>query len=206
MTGQLVLAHRGGRYDGTTELLDLTPGADGIYRVESGVIFWVGEKVELSVQWKTAGGTATNETLGTVDCSEYAFYPEISWNYTSTDQDFGYRTRITADQTLLTLACYPVELELDCPAWMQVQAVTVELRVNGVAGEPMAKIELASQGTWDSGDGFQGEVWQENFGEEETKDGWICQDDAVTTADLIVHLYDTSGNVWTDTRPLSGKP
>lgn len=88
---------------------------------------------------------------------------------------------------------------------MQVQAVTVELRVNGAAGEPMAKIELACQGTWDSGDGFQGEVWQGNFWEEETKDGWICQDDAVTTADLIVHLYDTSGNVWTDTRPLSAR-
>lgn len=206
MTGQLVLAHRGGRYDGTTELLDLTPGADGIYRVESGVIFWVGEKVDLSVQWKTAGGTATNETLGTVDCSEENFRPRFVWGNSGEEYAYGYRVREEDGQTLLTLTSYPVELEIERPVWMQVQAVTVELRVNGVAGEPMAKIELASQGKWDSGDGFQGEVWQGNFWEEETKDGWICQDDAVTTADLIVHLYDTSGNVWTDTRPLSEKP
>lgn len=198
MTGQLVLAHRGGRYDGTTELLDLTPGADGIYRVESGVIFWVGEKVDLSVQWKTAGGTATNETLGTVDCSEYAFYPEISWNYTGTDQDFGYRTQKTADQTLLTLACYPVELELDCPAWMQVQKVTVELRLDGAAGEPAAKIELTCDSIWESDDRRMSE-WSGTFWSEETKDGWPYEGG---TVDFVARVTDAGGNVWTDTRAL----
>lgn len=202
MTGQLVLVHRGGRYDGTTEYLDLTPGADGIYRVESGVIFWVGEKVDLSVQWKTAAGTATNETLGTVDCSEYAFYPEISWNYTGTDQDFGYRTQKTADQTLLTLTSYPVELELDCPAWMQVQKATVELRLNGAAGEPAAKIELTCDSTWESDDRRMSE-WSGNFWNEEVKDGWPYEGGAVQ---FVVHLTDAGGNVWNDTYPLSEKP
>lgn len=198
MTGQLVLVHRGGRYDGTTELLDLTPGADGIYRVESGVIFWVGEKVDLSVQWKTAAGTATNETLGTVDCSEYAFYPEFSWNYTGTEQDFGYRTQKTADQTLLTLACYPVELELDCPAWMQVQKVTVELRLDGAAGEPASKIELTCDSTWESNDRRMSE-WSGTFWSEETKDGWPYEGG---TVNFVARVMDAGGNGWTDTRAL----
>ncbi|WP_298730279.1 helix-turn-helix domain-containing protein [uncultured Subdoligranulum sp.] len=205
MTGQLVLVHQGGPYDGTTELLAMSLGTDGVYRVANDIIFHIGETAELAVQWQDAAGTVTQEALGTVDCSEENFRPRFVWGNPGGDYSYGYRVQETDGQPRLTLTSYPVELEIERPVWMQVQAVTVELRVNGAAGEPMAKIELACQGTWDSGDGFQGEVWQGNFWEEETKDGWICQDDAVTTADLIVHLYDTSGNVWTDTRPLSAR-
>lgn len=202
MTGQLVLVHRGGRYASTTELLDLTPGADGVYRVENSVIFWVGQEVDLSVRWETASGTATNETLGTVVCTEETFRPRFSWGNQTGGLSYGYRTHKTANQTLLTLTSYPVELEIDCPAWMQVQKVTVELRLNGVAGEPAAKIELTSNGNWESGDRWSA-LWTGNFLEEETKDGWPYEGGAVQ---FVVHLYDTSGNVWTDTHPLSEKP
>ena len=202
MTGQLVLVHRGGRYASTTELLDLTPGADGVYRVENSVIFWVGQEVDLSVRWKTAAGTATNETLGTVVCTEETFRPRFSWGNQTGGLSYGYRIHKTENQTLLTLTSYPVELEIDCPAWMQVQKVMVGLRLNGAAGEPAAEIELTSNSSWESGDRWSA-LWTGNFLEEETKDGWPYEGGAV---EFVVHLYDTSGNVWTDTRPLSEKP
>ena len=93
MTGQLVLVHQGGRYDGTTELLDMTPGADGVYRVNKGIVFTIGETVDLSVRWKSAAGTVTNESLGTVPCTEEAFRPLFAWGGSSDSLAYGYRTR-----------------------------------------------------------------------------------------------------------------
>lgn len=201
MTAQLMLAHRGGRYDGTTELVDLTPGADGVYRVPGELIFTVGETVELSVQWKTAAGTATNENLGTVECAEETFRPEIIWGSSGTSLAYGYRTREKDGQTMLTLTQYPVELELDCPAWMQVQSVEVELRLDGAAGEPAAEIELTCGGEWESGD-RSGSMWSGNFLDAGTEDGWPYEGG---TASFVAHVTDSGGNVWTDTRPLMEK-
>lgn len=201
MTGQLVVTHRGGRYDGTTELVDLDSGADGIYRVPEGLIFRVEETVDLSVQWKTAAGTATNENLGTVECTEDTFRPLFYWSTFGESLTYGYRTQKNGKQTLLTLTCYPVELELDCPAWMQVQSVEVELRLDGAAGEPAAVAALACRGWSESGDRCTA-VWDGNFWSEEREAGWPYEGGAVS---FVARVTDSGGNVWTNTMPLSEK-
>ncbi len=199
MTGQLVLVHRGGWYDGTTELLALAPGADGVYRVSSGIVFIVGETVELSVRWKSAAGTVTNEPLGTVDCSEDTFRPRFAWSSSPGSLAYGYRTRKEGSATMLTLTCYPVELEVDVPAWMEVQSVEVELRLDGAAGEPAAIAQLDCLGWSESGD-RRTAVYNGTFFDERAENGWPYQGG---TADFVARLADTAGNVWTDTRPLS---
>lgn len=203
MTGQLVVVHQGGRYDGTTELMAMSLGADGVYRVQQGLIFTVGETVDLSVQWQSVGGTTTNEPLGTVDCSEETFRPNFSWGNPVEGTSYGYRTtQKTKEQTLLTLTQYPVELEIDCPTWMEVQSVEVDLRLDGAAGEPAATAVLECQGWWENGD-RRAAVWDGNFWNEESKDGWPYEGG---TVEFVVRLADTSGNVWADTYPLSEKP
>lgn len=203
MTGQLVLVHQGGWYDGTTELVDMTLGTDGVYRVESGLIFCVGETVDLSVRWKSAAGTVTNETLGTVDCSEETFRPNFIWGNPVENTSYGYRTaQKTKEQMLLTLTQYPVELEIDCPAWMEVQSVEVDLRLDGAAGEPAATAAMTCRGWSESGD-RRTAVWDGNFWNEEIRDGWPYEGG---TVEFVARLTDTSGNIWTDTYPLSEKP
>ena len=202
MTGQLVVTHRGGRYDGTTELVDLDSGADGIYRVPEGLIFRVEESVELSVQWKTAAGIATNENLGTVECTEDTFRPLFYWSTFGESLTYGYRTQKNGKQTMLTLTHYPVELELDCPAWMQVQSVEVELRLDGAAGEPAAVARLESLGSSESGDRYS-TVWNGTFWEESVQNGWPYEGGAVS---FVARVTDSGGNVWTNTMPLSEKP
>lgn len=199
MTGQLVVAHRGGWYDGTTELADLTPGADGIYRVPTGLIFTVGETVELSVRWKTAAGTVTNEPLGTVACTEETFRPNFRWGSLGDSLAYGYRTQTEKGRSRLTLTCYPVELEIDCPAWMEVQSVAVELRLDGAAGEPAAIAQLECLGWQESGD-RRTAVYNGTFWDEQAEAGWPYQGG---TVDFVARVTDTAGNVWTDTRPLS---
>lgn len=202
MTGQLMVEHEGGRYDGTTELMPLTAGADGIYRSPEGLIFWEGETVDLSVQWKTAAGTATNETLGTVVCTEYTLGPEFLWDGYGTDFDYGYRTRMEVGRTMLTLTNYSVQMDLDCPAWMQIQSVTVELRLKGAAGEPAAEIELTCDDSWQS-DTRNLSQWSGTFWNEEVKDGWPYEGGDVR---FVAQVTDKNGNVWTDIHPLSEKP
>lgn len=203
MTGQLVVVHRGGRYDGTTELVELTLGTDGVYRAGSGLIFWVGETVDLSVRWNSTAGTVTNETLGTVDCSEETFRPCFRWGTPAGDTSYGYRTAQKAEgQTLLTLTHYPVELEIDCPVWMEVQSVEVDLRLGGAAGEPAATAVMSCRGWSENGD-RRTAVWDGTFWSEEAKDGWPYEGG---TVEWVVRLTDASGNVWTDTRALAPKP
>lgn len=199
MTGQLVVVHQGGRYDDTTELMAMSLGADGVYRVQQGLIFTVGETVDLSVQWQSAGGTTTNEPLGTVECTEEAFRPLISWSDSGSRLDYGYRTREEEGQTLLTLTSYPVELEVDAPAWMEVQTVEVDLRLDGTAGEPAATVVLECQGWWESGD-RRAAVWRGNFLDEKNQDSWPYEGG---TADFVARVTDINGNTWTSTRPLT---
>lgn len=199
MTGQLVVVHRGGRYDGTTELMAMSLGADGVYRVERGLIFTVGETVDLSVQWQSASGTTTNEPLGTVVCTEYTLGPEFLWDGYGTDFDYGYRTRMEVGRTMLTLTNYSVQMDLDCPAWMQIQSVTVELRLKGAAGEPAAEIELTCDDSWQS-DTRNLSQWSGTFWNEEVKDGWPYENGDVR---FVARVTDINGNTWTSTRPLS---
>lgn len=199
MTGQLVLVHQGGPYDGTTELLAMSLGADGVYRVVNGIIFHIGETVELSVQWQDAAGTVTQEALGTVDCSEEAFRPQIIWGSSGSSLDYGYRTREGDDGTQLTLTSYPVELEVDVPTWMEVQTVEVDLRLDGAAGEPAATAVLACESWWENGDRCTA-VWRGNFLESQPEEGWPYAGGAV---DFVARVTSASGNTWTSTRPLS---
>lgn len=199
MTGQLVLVHQGGPYDGTTELLAMSLDADGVYRVVNGIIFHIGETVELSVQWQDEGGTVTQEALGTVDCSEEAFRPQIIWGSSGSSLDYGYRTREGDGGTQLTLTSYPVELEVDVPAWMEVQTVEVDLRLDGAAGEPAATAVLACESWWENGDRCAA-VWRGNFLESQPEEGWPYAGGAV---DFVARVTSTSGNTWTSTRPLS---
>lgn len=202
MTGQLVVVHQGGRYDGTTELMAMSLGADGVYRVGQGLIFTEGETVDLSVQWQSTGGTTTNEPLGTVVCTEYTLGPEFLWDGYGTDFDYGYRTRMEVGRTMLTLTNYSVQMDLDCPAWMQIQSVTVELRLKGAAGEPAAEIELTCDDSWQS-DTRNLSQWSGTFWNEEVKDGWPYEDGDVR---FVAQVTDKNGNVWTDIHPLSEKP
>lgn len=202
MTSQLVVVHQGGRYDGTTELMAMSLGVDGVYRVERGLIFTVGETVDLSVQWQSAGGTTTNEPLGTVECTEEAFRPQISWSDSGSCLDYGYRTREEEGQTLLTLTSYPVELEVDAPVWMEVQTVEVDLRLDGAAGEPAATAVLECAGWSESGD-RRAAVWRGTFLTDSAQNGWPYEGG---TADFVARVTGINGNTWTSTRPLSEMP
>lgn len=199
MTGQLALVHQGGPYDGTTELLAMSLGADGIYRVNNDIIFHMGETVELSVQWQDAAGTVTQEPLGTVDCSEENFRPQIIWGGSGSSLDYGYRTREEDGGTRLTLTSYPVELEVDAPAWMEVQTVEVDLRLDGAAGEPAATAVLECAGWSESGD-RRTAVWRGTFLTASAQNGWPYAGGAV---DFVARVTSDSGNTWTSIRPLS---
>lgn len=199
MTGQLVVVHRGGRYDDTTELMAMSLGADGVYRVERGLIFTVGETVDLSVQWQSTGGTTTNEPLGTVECTEEAFRPQIIWSGSETSLSYGYSIREEEGQTLLTLTSYPVELEVDAPVWMEVQTVEVDLRLDGAAGEPAATAVLECAGWSESGD-RRAAVWRGTFLTASAQNGWPYEGG---TADFVARVTDINGNTWTSIRPLS---
>lgn len=199
MTGQLVVVHRGGRYDDTTELMVMSLGADGVYRVERGLIFTVGETVDLSVQWQSTGGTTTNEPLGTVECTEEAFRPQIIWSGSETSLSYGYSIREEEGQTLLTLTSYPVELEVDAPVWMELQTVEVDLRLDGAAGEPAATAVLECAGWSESGD-RRAAVWRGTFLTASAQNGWPYEGG---TADFVARVTDINGNTWTSIRPLS---
>ena len=100
---------------------------------------------------------------------------------------------------MLTLTCYPVELEVDVPAWMEVQSVVVELRLDGTAGEPAATAELECLGWSESGDRCTA-VYNGTFYNETAKNGWPYQGG---TVDFVVRLTDANGNTWTNTHPLT---
>ena len=42
--------------------------------------------------------------------------------------------RVGNKQYRLTLTCYPVEVQVDAPPWMQIAQVEIDLRLNGDAG------------------------------------------------------------------------
>ena len=60
---------------------------------------------------------------------------------------------------------------------------------------------LECRGWSESGDRYTA-VWDGTFWSEESKDGWPYKGG---TVDFVVRLTDASGNVWTNTHPLSEK-
>lgn len=185
-----------------TQLYEMTAGADGSYTA-SGLVFTVGSSYELSVQW-TADGVTTSEALGTVNFNEEMTEPTIIWTTGYTSLDYGYYLRRTGKTNYLTLTCYPVELEVDAPAWMEVAAVEVDLRLNGDAGEPAATAVLQCAESYSYvGADRTGGVWSGTFYDGAPADGWPY--DGKEIPKYVVRVTDTNGGVWTEEMPLTKK-
>lgn len=185
-----------------TRLYDMTAGADGSFAA-GGLVFTVGSSYELSVQW-TADGVTTSEALGTVNFNEEMTKPTIIWATGYTSLDYGYYLRRTGKTNYLTLTCYPVELEVDAPAWMEVAAVEVDLRLNGDAGEPAATAVLQCAESYSYvGADRTGGVWSGTFYDGAPADGWPY--DGKEIPKYVVRVTDTNGGVWTEEMPLTKK-
>lgn len=185
-----------------TRLYDMTAAPDGSYTA-SGLVFTVGDNYALSVQW-TADGVTTSEALGTVNFNEEMTKPTIIWATGYTSLDYGYYLRRTGKTNYLTLTCYPVELEVDAPAWMEVAAVEVDLRLNGDAGEPAATAVLQCAESYSYvGADRTGGVWSGTFYDGAPADGWPY--DGKEIPKYVVRVTDTNGGVWTEEMPLTKK-
>ena len=184
-----------------TQIYEMTAAPDGSFAAD-GIVFTVGSTYELSVQW-TADGTATNEPLGTVDFNDEMTEPQIIWGAAGSSRDFGYSVqRVGNKQYRLTLTCYPVEVQVDAPPWMQLAQVEIDLRLNGDAGEPTATAVLACEGEYSYGNSFRTEsVWNGTFYSEDAANGWDY--DGETLPKYVVRVTDTNGDVWTEEMPLS---
>ena len=185
-----------------TRLYDMTAAPDGNFAA-GGIVFTVGSTYELSVQW-TADGVTKSETLGTVNFNEEMTEPTIIWGTGYTSLDYGYYLRRTGKTNYLTLTCYPVELEVDAPAWMEVAAVEVDLRLNGDAGEPAATAVLQCTESYSYGSADRtGGVWSGTFYDDAPADGWPY--DGKNIPKYVVRVTDTNGGVWTEEMPLTEK-
>lgn len=185
-----------------TRLYDMTAAPDGSFAA-GGLVFTVGDNYALSVQW-TADGVTKSETLGTVNFNEEMTEPTIIWGTGYTSLDYGYYLRRTGKTNYLTLTCYPVELEVDAPAWMEVAAVEVDLRLNGDAGEPAATAVLQCAESYSYvGADRTGGVWSGTFYDGAPADGWPY--DGKKIPKYVVRVTDTNGGVWTEEMPLTKK-
>lgn len=185
-----------------TRLYEMTAAPDGSFAAD-GLVFTDGNSYALSVQW-TADGVTKSETLGTVNFNEEMTEPTIIWGTGYTGSDYGYYLRRTGKTNYLTLTCYPVELEVDAPAWMEVAAVEVDLRLNGDAGEPAATAVLQCTESYSYGSADRtGGVWSGTFYDDAPADGWPY--DGKNISKYVVRVTDTNGGVWTEEMPLTEK-
>lgn len=185
-----------------TQLYEMTAAPDGSFAA-GGLVFTDGNSYALSVQW-TADGVTKSETLGTVNFNEEMTEPTIIWGTGYTSSDYGYYLRRTGKTNYLTLTCYPVELEVDAPAWMEVAAVEVDLRLNGDAGEPAATAVLQCTESYSYGSADRtGGVWSGTFYDDAPADGWPY--DGKNIPKYVVRVTDTNGGVWTEEMPLTEK-
>lgn len=185
-----------------TQLYDMTAGADGSYTA-SGLVFTVGSSYELSVQW-TVDGTTTSEALDTVDFSREMVEPEIYWVNVDGNSGYGYYIRKSGGTQYLSLARYPVELQVNMPPWMEIASVEVDLRLNGDAGEPAATAVLQCAESYSYvGADRTGGVWSGTFYDGAPADGWPY--DGKEIPKYVVRVTDTNGGVWTEEMPLTKK-
>ena len=185
-----------------TQLCDMTAAADGSYTAE-GIIFAVGNVYDLSVQW-TADGATTSEALDTVDFNADMTEPQIAWGMVNSGLDYGYYVNRVGGKRYLTLSCYPVELQVDAPPWMQVAKVEIDLRLNGAAGEPAATAVLECMGEYSTGSSARTEsTWNGTFYDDAAGSGW--EYDGETAPKYIARVTDTNGNTWTEEMPLAEK-
>lgn len=185
-----------------TRLYDMTAGADGSYTA-SGLVFTVGSSYELSVQW-TADGVTISEALDTVDFSQEMVEPEIYWVNVDGNSGYGYYIRKSGGTQYLSLARYPVELQVNMPPWMEIASVEVDLRLNGDAGEPAATAVLQTEGAYSVGSTVCIEsVWDGTFYEDNAANEWAYSGKDVPC--YTARVTDTNGNVWTSSVPLTQK-
>ena len=201
MTAQLMLTHRGGRYDGTTELVDLTPGADGVYRVPGELIFTAGRLWNFRVPVENGCRYRYQRKFGYGGMYRGNFPPENHLGL------FRYQPCVRVP--------HPEERWSDDadtdPVSRGTGAGLSRLDAGAVGGggtaagwrgrEPAVEIELTCGGEWESGD-RTGSMWSGNFLDAGTEDGWPYEGGI---ASFVARVTDSGGNVWTDTRPLMEK-
>lgn len=187
-------------YGDTTELHDMDALAGDLYQAQ--LVFTVGQSYDLTVQWTAADGTAANEKLGTVDFTTAQTEPELAWGRTSGTLDYGYYINRSGNKKYLQLSCYPVEVELTVPGWMDVADVTLELRT-GEEGEPLVTAKLATEGWYSSGEEtVMNAVWNGTFYNDDGSNQWLYTGGQPFYRAVVT---DTAGSTWTFEVPLEEK-
>ena len=180
-----------------TALYAMQRGQDGVYKTQE-LVFALGQDYALSVQWTNPDGTTVNENLDTVHFTKDKVEPEILMveSYGSSDK---YRVETVGGEKRLTLAVYPITLEVCAPGWMQIDAVEAQLWQDG-ADEPTAVAVLQSEsGTAPDSNVRVYTEWNGTFYNEDTAEGWLYLGGRVH---YTLCVRDTSGNEWTREVPL----
>ena len=187
-------------YGDTTELHDMDVLTGDIYQAQ--LVFTVGQTYDLTIQWTAADGAAANEKLGTVDFTATQTEPELAWGRTGGTLDYGYYINRSGNKKYLQLSCYPVEVELTVPNWMEIDDVTLELRT-GEEGEPLAAAQLAADGWYSSGEEtMMHAVWNGTFYKDDGPNEWLYADGQPFYRAIVT---DANGTTWTFEMPLQEK-
>ena len=180
-----------------TALYAMQRGQDGVYTAQE-LVFALGQNYALSVQWTNPDGTTVNENLDTVPFTRDCVEPEILMVQTSGMSDH-YRVETVNGEQRLTLAVYPITLEVCAPGWMQIDAVEAQLWQDG-ADEPTALAVLQSEnGTAPDSNVRVYTEWNGNFYNEDTAEGWPYLGGGVY---YTLCVRDADGNEWTREVPL----
>ena len=180
-----------------TALYAMQRGQDGVYTAQE-LVFALGQDYALSVQWTNPDGTTVNENLDTVPFTRDCVEPEILMVQTSGMSDH-YRVETVNGEQRLTLAVYPITLEVCAPGWMQIDAVEAQLWQDG-ADEPTALAVLQSEnGTAPDSNVRVYTEWNGNFYNEDTAEGWPYLGGG---AHYKLCVRDADGNEWTREVPL----
>ena len=180
-----------------TALYAMQRGQDGVYTAQE-LVFALGQDYALSVQWTNPDGTTVNENLDTVPFTRDCVEPEILMVQTYSASNH-YRVETVNGEQRLTLAVYPITLEVCAPGWMQIDAVEAQLWQDG-ADEPTALAVLQSEsGTAPAGNVMVYTKWNGTFYNEGTAEGWPYLGGG---AHYTLCVRDTSGNEWTRDVPL----
>lgn len=180
-----------------TALYAMQRGQDGVYKAQE-LVFALGQDYALSVQWTNPDGTTVNENLDTVPFTRDMVEPEIlmAESYGSSDK---YRVETVGGEKLLTLAVYPIMLEVCAPGWMRIDTVEAQLWQDG-ADEPtaLAVLQSGSSTAPDSNVRVYTE-WNGTFYNEDTAEGWPYLGGG---AHYTLCVRDADGNEWTREVPL----
>ena len=180
-----------------TALYAMQRGQDGVYTARE-LVFALGQDYALSVQWTNPDGTTVNENLDTVHFTREMVEPEILMVQTSGSSDL-YRVETVNGEQRLTLAVYPITLEVCAPGWMQIDAVEAQLWQDG-ADKPTAVAALQSEsGTAPDSSVMVYTEWNGTFYNEDSADGWAYLGGG---AHYTLCVRDANGNEWTRDVPL----